>query len=77
MAIHTKVTWAAELSPENKEIVMNEILLLRNNGVVVTPPQVTGLTYTRVWATEEIANTWIAMVNTIVPPPISAVVEIT
>ena len=71
MTIETHTTWGREFTPEESKIMEARRAKLIAEGVVYGPVTYMGDTAIREWATEELANGWVAFANSLNPPPVS------
>lgn len=76
MKFITQVKWSRLVTDEEQATVQAKVTELNNAGIFFTNPDVdlsTGIG-SRTWETEEAANNWVTFINTLTPPPDSAVV---
>jgi hypothetical protein len=69
MTITTHTTWNREFTTEELKIMEDRRAKLIAEGVVYGQLIYMGGTAIREWATEELANGWVAFANSLNPPP--------
>ena len=77
MTIETHTEWGRDFTPDEMVLLSDRKAKLIAEGVVYGPMIVLGNVQIREWATEELANDWIAFANSLNPPPLKAELVIT